>query len=85
MPFVGGLLPPIEMRPEVGADVPASTPGAMTSTLSGPSGSQLGSHSASRIFEERPRPPSSFQSAGRGSISTVWAVMSTRMRRSFSS
>ena len=34
---------PLHSRPEVDAEVPDSTPGASTKTLSGPSGSQPGS------------------------------------------
>jgi len=66
MPPVRGLFAPIEIRPEVGAVVPDRTPGAITSTLSGPSGSQVGSHSRVRILAESPRPPSSFHSSGKG-------------------
>src|SRR3990172_5568009 len=82
MPPVSGLLPPIEIRPEVGAEVPKSTPGAITRTLSGPSGSHFGSHSSSRIFAERARPPRSFRSAGKASKEAVCVVMSTRRMRS---
>ena len=77
MPPVSGLLPPMEMRPLVGAAVPAITPGAITSTLSGPRGSQAGSHSFSRIFAESARPPSSFHSSGNGWMLVVWLLMST--------
>ena len=64
MPPVSGLLPPTESRPEVGAAVPDTTPGASTNTLSGPRGSQVGSHSSVRILADSPRPPSSFQASG---------------------
>ena len=50
--------------PEVGAEVPDMTPGAITRTLSGPRGSQVGSHSSSRMRAESARPPSSFHSSG---------------------
>jgi len=49
---VSGLLAPMEMRPEVGAAVPARTPGAITKTLSGPRGSHWGSHSFRRILAD---------------------------------
>ena len=75
--LIAALQQPTEMRPEVGAAVPLSTPGASTSTFSGPSGSHFGLHSSSRIFAERPRPPSSCHFAGNGFSSTVWFVMST--------
>src|SRR5262245_50649615 len=82
MPWVSGLFPPIEMRPEVGAALPESTPGAITSTLPGPSGSQVGSHSSSRMRAESARPPRSFHASGKGTISAVCRVMSTRIMRS---
>ena len=82
MPLVRGLLPPIEMRPDVGADVPERTPGAITRTLSGPNGSHFGSHSSSRIRADKARPPRIFQSVGNASNEVVCAVMSTRRIRS---
>jgi len=66
----------------VGAAVPERTPGAITSRLSGPSGSQAASHSSSRIRAERPRPPSNFQASGNASMLAVCFVMSTRIIRS---
>ena len=83
MPPVSGLLAPTDMRPEVGAEVPERTPGANTNTLSGPSGSQVGSHSSSRIRADSARPPSIFQASGYGSVVAVWFNMSTRIRRSW--
>src|SRR5437667_8320472 len=82
MPLVSGLLPPIEIRPEVGADVPERTPGAITRTFSGPNGSHFGSHSSSRIRADKARPPKIFQSAENGSNDVVCVVMSTRRIRS---
>ncbi len=57
MPPVRGDLPPTEMRPELGAVVPVTMPGAKTTLFDGPSGWQVGSTSSATRAEVRPRPP----------------------------
>src|SRR3990172_3412280 len=83
MPPVNGLLQPTEIRPEVGAEEPDSTPGASTRILSGPRGSQAGSHSFNRILADSARPPRNFQSAGNSSVVTVRLVILTLIILSF--
>ena len=52
-------------------EAPEITPGAITSTLSGPRGSQVGSHSSVSILADSALPPRSFQSSGKSSNEVV--------------
>ena len=59
IPLVIGLLAPQEIRLPLVMGVPASKPGAITSLFFGPSGSQFGGTSSSRILADKARPPKS--------------------------
>jgi len=54
---VKGDFPPKDIRPEVGAAVPLTMPGARTSLLEELRGWQVGGTSSQTMAEVRPRPP----------------------------
>ncbi len=68
MPPVSGLFAPKELRPELDALVPESSPGAKTSLLLGPKGWHSGSTSSLTTVEVKPLPPRPIQCAGTSSI-----------------
>jgi len=76
MPPVRGLLPPTEIRPELGAMDPASNPGATTSLLLGPRGWQRGGTSSATTLDVNARPPKRRYFSGSSSKVTVLLVMS---------
>jgi hypothetical protein len=78
-PTVNGLLKPAERRPELAAEVAVNRPGAKTSLLYFPSGSQVGGTSLATIVEVSPLPPKPFNSEGTASIFVERVVMSIRM------
>jgi hypothetical protein len=68
MPPVRGLFKPIESLPEFAALVPERIPGAMTSLLCFPKGSQVGITSFATTIEVRPLPPNPRYASGVSSI-----------------
>ena len=68
IPFVSGLFPPTDVRPQDGAFVPARSPVATINLFSGPSGSHLGGTSLLSILAINPLPPMRRNSSGSSSI-----------------
>ena len=66
IPPVNGLFPPTDTRCEQGEIVPAKTPGAITSLLSGPKGEHVGLTSLATRAEQKPLPPNLSYSGGTG-------------------
>src|SRR5512135_704037 len=63
IPPVSGLLKPADRRPELAAAVAVKRPGANTSLLYLPSGSQVGGTSLATTVDVKARPPRAAQSA----------------------
>ncbi len=79
IPPVNGLLPPTEIRPEFGADVPLNIPGANISLLFLPRGWQVALTSSLIKFEVRARPPRPIYFSGTSPTVACRVVISIRI------